>query len=313
MKILLAFDGSGYSRTSLFDLQYAGLPSKADVLIISVSEIWMPPTTKYDDIDAIPDSDVAEFFRRCYEQIDRNLAETKEVTDEAKETLQKSFPRWTIKTETVSGSPKAVILARASEFKPDLLVLGARGLSSNGIGKLGSIAQKALIEADCPVRIARGKGDAVTAGTKIFIGFNNTPGAMAAVDAVAARQWPRNPEIRLVIVTDPLFPLVPGHAFQLVPGWSEKTIRRGERKWTESLAANALQTLGDAGLAANLFVYSGNPRMILVRESEKWGADSIFIGANSFPQSQSSTLGSVASAVAARAFCSVEVVRKMAK
>lgn len=84
----------------------------------------------------------------------------------------------------------------------------------------------------------------------------------------------------------------------------------GEQKWVETLAAEALQTLRNAGLSATLHVCSGNPRLVLVQEAEKWRADSIFVGANSFKsQSQFPALGCVSSSVAARASCSVEVVR----
>ena len=85
---------------------------------------------------------------------------------------------------------------------------------------------------------------------------------------------------------------------------------KGEREWVEMLAENALQVLHDAGLSVTLHIYDGNPRMILVREAEKWGADSVFIGANSFQvEPEFYPLGCVASAIAARANCSVEVVR----
>lgn len=308
MKILVAYDGSGYSRSSLIDLQYAGLPSRADILILSVSEVWMPPTTKSADTD-VSDGDIREYFRRCYEQGDRNLAETNAITLEAQETLQRLFPAWNIKTETVKGSPAAIILSRASDFKPDLMVLGARGLSSNGIGTVGSIAQKVLTEARCAVRIARGKADVEPTRLKIVVGFNNTPGSMAAVETVASRQWLGNPEVRIVMITDPLFPLVAARAFQVLPDWSQETIDRGELKWTTPLAAPALRILNDAGLSAKRYISSGNPRMIMAREAEAWGANSLFVGANSFPDTQANSLGTVALAVAARASCSVEVIK----
>lgn len=309
MKILVAYDGSGHSRSSLIDLQYAGLPSRTNVLILSVSEVWMPPTTPHTGIDGIPDRDVREYFRRCNQQADRNLAETNAITSDARETLQRLFPSWDIKTETVKGSPVTVILSRASEFKPDLIVVGARGLSSNGIGKLGSIAQKVLAEAGCTVRIARGKTDVEPSRLKIFLGFNNTPGSMAAVETVASRQWHGDPEVRVVMITDPLFPLIPGRAFQILPEWSQETNDRGESKWTTALAAPALRILNDADISAKLYVYSGNPRMTLIREAEAWGANSLFVGANSFPANQGNSLGTVALAAAARASCSVEVIK----
>lgn len=309
MRILVAYDGSGYSRSSLIDLQYAGLPSRADILILSVSEVWMPHTTRSADIDTILDGDVRKYFRRCYEQADRNLAETNAITLEAQETLQRLFPAWNIRTETVKESPAAIILSRASDFKPDLIVLGPRGLSSNGIEGLGSIAQKVLTEARCAVRIGRGKTDVEPSRLKIFVGFNNTPGSMAAVETVASREWLGNPEIRVVMITDPLFPLIPGRAFQVLPDWSQETIDTGELKWATQLVAPALRILNDAGLRAKRYVYSGNPRMIMAREAEAWGANSLFVGANSFPDTQANLLGTVALAVAARASCSVEVIK----
>ena len=309
MKILVAYDGSGHSRSSLFDLQYAGLPSQADILILSVSEVWMPPTTGSADIDAIPDGEVREYFRRWHEQVDRNMADTDAIALEAHGTLQELFPAWNIKTETVMGSAAPLILSQASEFKPDLIVVGSRGLSSDGIGELGSIAQKVLTEARCAVRIARGTTEVEPSRLKIFVGFNNTPGSMAAVEEVASRQWPGDPEVRLVTITDPLFPLIPGRAFQILPDWSQETIDRGELKWTTSLAEPAMGILKDAGLSAEQCVYSGNPRMMLIREAEAWGAHSLFVGANPFPDTQANSPGTVALAVAGHASCSVEIIR----
>ncbi|CAN5788176.1 hypothetical protein BH24ACI1_BH24ACI1_15000 [soil metagenome] len=309
-KILIAYDGSGYSHAALDQLQRCGLPYKADVIILSISEIWLPPTVKYEDTEIFPDSDVDEYFQKYYDQIDRNLAEAKVIAYQAREELLKYFPNWTIKTEAVSDSPASLILSRAFEFKPDLIVVGAQGLSSDGQTGLGSISQKILTEAKCSIRITRVKHDVTHSRLKIMIGFDDSLGSMAAVKIVATRQWRGNPEIRLVTVTDPFFPLIPGRVLLPIPGLSEGKIK-GEQKWIETLAAKALQILHNAGLSATLHVYDGNPRMILIQEADKWGADSIFIGANSLqPQSQIYSLGCVASAVASRAACTVEVVRQ---
>lgn len=309
MKILIAYDGSGYSHASLGDLLQAGLPPEADVILLSVSEVWLSPTVKQEEIKAVADSDVAEYFQKYYDQVNRNLAEAIVFTEQAKEELFSYFPRWTIKTEVVSGSPASIILSRALEFKPDLIVMGAQGLSSFSETGLGSISQRVLTEAVCSVRIARARGEISTLGLRIVLGFNNSPGSLAAVESVALRQWREKPEIRLVIVTELLIALIPGRVFQTIPGISEGRMK-GEQKWVETLAAEALETLRSAGLPATLHVCSGNPRLILVQEAEKWHADSIFMGANSFrSQFQLPTLGCVSSAIASHAFCSVEVIR----
>jgi nucleotide-binding universal stress UspA family protein len=294
----------------LNELQRSGLPCKADVIILSISEIWLPPTVKYEDTEVFPDSDVAEYFQKYYDQIDRNLAETEVIVDQTQEELLKYFPDWKIKTEAVSGSPASLILSRAFEFKPDLIVVGAQGLSSDGQIGLGSISLKILTEAKCSVQITRAKPDVTHSRLKIMIGFDDSLGSMAAVKTVAARQWRGNPEIRLVTVTDPFFPLIPGRVLLPIPGLLEGKMK-GEQKWVETLATKALQILHDAGLSATLHVYDGNPRIILVQEAEKWEADLIFIGANSLQlQSRHYSLGCVSSAVASRVSCSVEVVRQ---
>ncbi len=309
MKILIAYDGSGYSHASLSDLRLAGLPPEAEVIILSVAEVWLAPAVKQEEIETVASSDIAEYFQKYYHQANRNLAESKLIVEQAKEELLGYFPRWTIRTEAVFGSAANIILSRSLEFKPNLLVIGSQGLSSFSQTGLGSISQKVLTEAACSVRVARGKGDVSPLGLRIVIGFDDSPGSLAAVKSVALRQWREKPEIRLVTVTELLIALIPGRVFQTIPGFSEGRMK-GEQKWVETLAAEALQTLRNAGLSAALRVCSGNPRLVLVQEAEKWQADSIFVGAKSFQsQFQFPTLGCVSSAVASRASCSVEVVR----
>lgn len=93
MRILSAQDGSGYSRNLFFDLQYAGLPDEVDVAMISVSEMWFLPEKDAKLHDPAFDNDTSEYFRQHSEQMDRNLAETKAILVEAKETLQSHFPK----------------------------------------------------------------------------------------------------------------------------------------------------------------------------------------------------------------------------
>lgn len=306
-RILIAYDGSGYSHAILTELQSSDLPNKADVIIISVAEIWLP--VERQEAKNSPDRNVAEYVRKRCEQADRNLLETKVIVREAREELLRYFPDWNIKIEVQSGSPARKILSRSCEFDPDLVVVGAQGLSSDRETGLGSVSQKVLTSAKCSVRISRPRPDVSRSRLKIIIGFDASKGSMAAVRTVALRRWKTKPEIRLVTITDPFILLKPGRVLQPVLGLSEGRIK-GEQEWVKMLAANALQVLQDAGLSVTLHIYDGNPRMVMVREAEEWGADSIFIGANSLQiESEFYPLGCVASAIAARANCSVEVVR----
>lgn len=306
MKILIAYDGSGYSRNTLDDLRRAGLPNKAKAVIISVSEVWLRAKIGEVNSDTSQDNEILDYIRKHSEQIDRNLSETNAVLIEARTELQDHFPGWTIEVESAIGSPAQMILERSAALRPDMIVIGPRGLSSASISGLGSIAQNVISYTPFSVRIGRGDPASETDQPKIIICFDGSPCSVEAVNTAALRNWHGHPEIRLLVVTDPLDALIPGRAFRVVPGVPENRTR-GEEKWVRALAERALCTLRDAGLTASMQTYSGNPRIILVNASHEWRADTIFVGMNS---RRSHWLGCVASAVASRASCSVEVISR---
>jgi nucleotide-binding universal stress UspA family protein len=60
-----------------------------------------------------------------------------------------------VETEVISGQPSSVILGVAETLKPDLIVLGARGLSTwQGI-LLGSVSTSVVQRAEVPVLIIK--------------------------------------------------------------------------------------------------------------------------------------------------------------
>ena len=75
------------------------------------------------------------------------------------------------------------------------------------------------------------------------------------------------------------------------------------------MAGGAARILFGVGLDVSNYVYEGNPKEVLVRVSEEWQADAIFLGARGLHHGDRLSLGTVASSVASRAHCSVEIVR----
>ena len=51
MKILIAYDGSESADQGIDDLQRAALPTKADALVVSVAEVWLPPPAHNEVLD----------------------------------------------------------------------------------------------------------------------------------------------------------------------------------------------------------------------------------------------------------------------
>ncbi len=64
------------------------------------------------------------------------------------------------------------------------------------------------------------------------------------------------------------------------------------------------------GMKPSIWTQKGDPKRILVSEAKSWNADCIFVGTRSFDNFlEKFRLGSVSTAVATNAHCSVEIVR----
>lgn len=312
MKIIIGYDGSECSEAALDDLQTAGLPEEnVEVLIMSVAEVWLPPPPK--------DETLSEYVQelqthpqpfKAYQTSAKAITEVETLAKHAQNRLRRMFPAWQVTAQATYGSPAWEIITKANEIKADLIVVGSHGRSAVGRFFLGSISNKILTEARCSVRIARGKIEVDPLPSRIIIGFDGSPGADAAVEAVASRKWREQSEVILIAVSDPITPSAIGRFVPPIVGWVEEA-NEGEREWLKSLAEDSLQKLQAVGLKTTFSIEAGNPKQLLVEEAEHWHADSIFVGANRFGSHvEKFLLGSVSAAVAARAQCTVEVVRK---
>jgi nucleotide-binding universal stress UspA family protein len=205
------------------------------------------------------------------------------------------------------------LLNRAGEWQPQLIVVGSHGHTALGRFVLGSVSQKVLTEARTSVRVARGTTGTGMSAERIVLGVDGSPGSQAAARAVSARGWSRGSEVRVVVAQDLMkaFPVS-----LLIPPVNEfvDEVNETERTQAEEIAAEAVKELR-AGLdgksvTVSSAVETGDPKQVLVRHAEEFGADCIFTGATGFSNRiERFVLGSVSAAVAARAHCSVEVVR----
>ena len=314
MKILVAYDGSGCAEAAIDDLARSGLPEHGAAEIIAVAEVWLPPpdtTTEPEDND---DDDTAvyvdEITEKYRENGERVLSEAEMFARHARIRVQTALPGWEVASTATYGSPAWEILNRADSFNADLIVVGSHGQSALSRFILGSISQKVLTEARCSVRIARGRIEVEPAPQRIVIGFDASKGAKLAVEAVASRVWPVGTEVRLITVSDPVTPSAIGRFVPPIRHLVDE-INVAENRSLKRRAGNALKILETAGLKAELKIYPGNPKSVLVEEAENWSADCIFVGANSWGSNfERFLIGSTSAAIASRAQCSVEVVRR---
>lgn len=290
-KLLIAYDGSPFADAALDDLKKAGLPEQVESLIFSVAEVWLPPTEAAGEKQEY----MTEGIRAKHEEHRQILTETEAAAHRAAERLKLMFPDWSVASEATYGSPAWEILAKAEEFKPDLIVVGARGRSAVDRVLIGSVSQKIVTEAKTSVRVARGRVEVDESPARLVIGYDGTKGADEVIRAVGERNWADDAEAKLVIVEDKTL--------------IRKSLDIEESKMVE-VGNRVVEQLWVKGLTVSLVVTEGNPKQILVEEAENWGADAIFVGATKFDDFLTKyLLGSVSSAVVTRAHCSVEVVR----
>ena len=311
MKVLLAYDGSKCSESAIDDLVRAGLPDDTDCSVISVAEVWLPPSQNNGE-DHQPDPYLERLVRKQRETGEKAVDEARAFAKHAVTRLNRMFPKWSVRADATYGSPAWEILNKADEFKPDLIVVGSHGQSAISRFLLGSISQKVLTVAHSSVRVARGRIEIDPSPVRIMIGFDGTRGAEAAVDSVAARSWPKDSEVKLVAATDPVTPSAIGRFVPPVTA-AVQEINESEHEWIVAAVHPAIEQLERSGLKTEFQIVPGHAKRVLTEAAERWTADCIFLGANSFgSRLERYLIGSTSAAVAARAHCSVEVVRRPA-
>lgn len=312
MKLLIAYDGSPCADAALDDLTHAGLPVKGQAMVISVAEVWLPPPppSSLEIVEMAVTAKGPIALERKYMAGSLAVKAADALAAKAAARFQANFPEWTVKREAVWGSPNWEIFSKASQWNADLIVVGSHGRRALGRFFLGSISQWLLNEARCSVRVARGKVDEPDFPVRLIVGLDGSQNADAAVDQVAARNWPEKSEVRVVVVDQPLEPTVVGEFIPPVRH-SVEECNAEESEHSRKLAETAAQKLRAKGLRAEAQVKIGDPKHVLVKFAEDWRADCIFLGATGLTNRvERFLLGSVAGAVAARAHCSVEIVRR---
>lgn len=308
MKILVAYDGSEYADAALHDLKRAGLGSAVELLIMTVADVFVPPPIDEEVDNAFP-LHVPESVRRAHERARHELDEAQGSAKRASEQIRSIFPNWQVSFEAVADSPAWALIRKADQWKPDLIVMGARGLSVFG-GRviLGSISQRVLYEARCSVRVARSSDRTAGEPVRTLIGVDNSSDSKAAVDEVCNRHWPEGTEVGLLAVVDTVMATASDPAEPSVVKWIEVA---AEENWDQvrEIFEPAAEKLRNAGLHAEVLIRRGNPADQILQEAHTWDAECIFVGAKGTRGIDRLLLGSVSSAVSARAHCSVEVVR----
>ena len=290
MKIMIAYDGVHPMRYFTADLKKSGLPVKAQGLVFTVVDEYVPPSEDLSSL-SLPSSTVTyiESIRAHVDaRIKKELKQAKKISTKAAQQLRLQFRGWSILDEACTDSPVWGIIKKSDQWKSDLIILGSHNAAAAVKFILGSVSRGVVLHSKCSVRIVRKSNIAAARKPRIVIAMDGSRGAQAAVNRVAQGHWPNGAEVRLVTV-------------------SERNI--GELSDVRRMTHPFALRLKGAGLQVSDVIKAGKPWQIIVKEAESWKADSIFMGARGLSLLDRVMLGSVSNAVVSRAHCTVEVVR----
>jgi nucleotide-binding universal stress UspA family protein len=306
MKILIGYDGSDFANAAIDDLQYAGLPSEAEAVIMSVTDVWELP-----EVVEKVSSARSRVSRDRIDAIEKHLqgvvAATAEMAGSAAERVRSMFPGWEVRSVAQTGKAAWELIAYSDEWAADLLVVGSHGRGFLGRALLGSVSMKILHESRCSVRIARKRSSPEAEPLRVLVATDGSANAELTIQTVVGRRWPENTLFRLITADDDPASRPETCVLDHVPDGREDS--PAAKEWLERVLERPRKAMEAAGLNVSQNCRWGDARRIILDEGTNWNADCIFVGARGLSRFRRLLIGSVSAAVAARAGCSVEVVR----
>ncbi len=263
---------------------------------MTVTETWLPKDFENESFVETLGWTGAENIKQMRGADLEKVAESEKLAADANRRVQQKFPTWQVRHKAIGGFAEQAIVAEANESQPDLIVIGSHGRGGAGRFVLGSVSLKVLSEAACSVRVARrspARAENDDSPMRIVIGFDGSPDSLNAVESVMNRHWQPDTAVCLFSAVESL----------------PYSVLLAELPKVEELREASAAKLKGKGLHVSTVVEFGRAKNLIMDEAEKLAADAIFIGAKGHRMMERVLLGSVSYAVAARAACSVEVVR----
>ena len=214
---------------------------------------------------------------------------------------------------TLPGDPAQVIVACAAELSADLLVLGTRGASGFEHLVLGSVAEKVLRHAPCPVLTVPplGVGTSRLPFERVLCAIDFSNCSLAALEFAMTAALGSGAALVLAHVLEWPWPEPPAPVFsELPPAEAAALLNFRQRRECQALAH--LGTLVPDALAGRCHTRISHGRAYpeLLRLASEEHADLIVLGVHSRNVVDRTMFGSTANQVVRRATCPVLTVRR---
>jgi len=286
MKILISYDGSYHANAALRGLLRAGLPVEAQAVVMSIPKFFLAEGSKIER-NGRADEPV------CSEE---DVEEAAAMAKQASDIIRENFPAWEVRADLAVGSAARVVAKKASQWNPNLIVLGLQDGAESGRSYFGDVSRRIAIEAKCSVRVSRGINAETGEAPRVMLCLDGSPYTEAAVCAVASRNWPKGTEVRILTVVNPFD--------YSIPEFLDRAIERA--KCFHRIIANELDR---TTAFTSSVVLEGEPEKVILKVAEEWRPDAIFIAPHDGNRFSRFLPGGVSGTLVAQAKCAVELVR----
>ena len=285
LKILFADDGSQHAQAAIRLLLDLPLPPKIQLHVLRV----FPPGQTF-----------------AVGQMERGLARTRE---------QFMDSGVKVKTDLVLGYPSEKIVETAAEMKPDLTILGAKGLRATLGILLGGVAQQVVEYACCPVLVVRAPYDGLR---RVLMVTDGSSYSLRAARYLTKFPLPEDVDIRLMHVLPPLTePIIMEPYFggrdayvPLRTPEEEARLKAEQEKDGQKVLEKTQAVFRKAGIKSTAVMTRGDAATEIIEYAKDEKVDLLVAGSRGLSRVKGWLMGSVSRKLVHYAECSVMVVKK---
>ena len=288
LKILMADDGSQHAQSAVELIRGLSLPPGSRVMVLRV---FTPG-----QISGIP-------------EFESSLEKTKRQFMNAGITAE---------TDLLLGSPAEKIIEIAETKKPDLIVLGAKGLRSTLGILLGGVAQQVVEYACCPVLVVRAPYQGLR---RILLVTDGSANSQYSARYLTKFPLPEKVDVRVMHVLPPLLPLLTMEpylgdwhtVYVPLPVKDETALQKKQEDKGHTLLKRTCDLLQRAGVFSTPVLVRGDAATEIIEYVKSNEIDLIVAGSRGLSQFTGWWVGSVSRKLVHYSNCSVLIVKKPKK
>lgn len=225
-----------------------------------------------------------------------------------------------VETGLLHGNPAEALTMFSDEHKPDLIVLGAKGLRATLGILLGGVAQQVIEHTHWPVLIVRPPYKPIN---KVLLATDGSMNSQAALEYLKNFPLPKNVEVHVVYVVPPMPEYQIGSLSHIMLGGSDslhpipiELIDEAENWQVQleergnSILQQSKALLDPSGFVVKTELLNGDAATEILNYCENKDIDLIIAGSRGLSQVRGWLLGSVSRKLVHYSHCSVLIVRE---